>query len=1167
LVKHVRLYLALISFWSLPLSGQEFSSYRVKSIPIAADSIVLDSLTIAPETLVLLTPEGDSISKDHYRLDINTSTLILEKASIADSLLIVHYRVFPINLTREVMNKDLRRTVLDDGRISDAYVYKYKPSESVDDIFRMDGLSKSGSIARGISFGNNQDVVVNSNFNLQLSGRLSPEVEVLAAISDNNIPIQPYGNSQVIQDFDKVFIQLSHRKASLIAGDFDLGRPPGYFMNFFKRLQGGMVTANANLKRSEGPASNYTYNVRAAGALSKGKFARNQISGIEGNQGPYKLTGSEGENFIIVLAGSERVYIDGMLMSRGENLDYVIDYNTAEISFTPNVLITKDIRIVVEFEYSNNRYARSLFFAGNEFRLNRTMVRLNVFSEQDLKNQSLEQDLSDEDKKFLSGIGDDLDMAYQPGYDSVGYSSDEIRYAMVDTIHEEILYDSVFVLSSDPDIAYYRVRFSNVGINKGSYIQKSSSLNGRVYEWVAPVNGIPQGDYAPVRFLVTPKKTQMFVINTEHNFQTNSSVKAEVALSNNDINTFSSIGDADDLGLGVKLDAVHLIPLSGKNPDSWILKGRANYEYTSKKFEPIEWFRPVEFERDWNLTDVDPAEDEHLASLNLELSKKDLASINYIFSTYLVKNDYKGFKNSGSFEWDQNSWKILLEGSILNTRQEILDTRFIRQRGLVSKRFGKVTIGLRQELENNVLMEMPADSLRADSFSFFQWEVFLKSPDTVKMPYNLFFRTRTDRLPKDNSLEVSTVARDLGFTLKLLNTTGHRFTLSSTYRALTVKDSILANQEPEENLLGRLEHFLRILKGTFTFNTFYEAGSGLDRKQEFYYLKVPAGEGLYTWIDFNGDGIQQLNEFEIAAFKDQADFIRVFVQSDEYVRGYYNRFTFSFNIQPAATWQKKEGIRGFVAKFSNQLVYRTESKSNSNDPVLAYNPFVGLNRWNDTSLVSLNSSFRNTLYFNRMNPKFNMDLNFTRNNAKTLLINGFENRRLFNSSLNLRWNFYKDLTLRLTFGKGKNERRSEEFSSNNYSLDIYNVSPSLIWQVGVFLRVEATYNYEHKKNVLGDPGELAIVNDAGIELNYRIASKGNLLAKGNLIRIDFNGESNTSLSYEMLNGLQPGNNATWSISYQQNLSRFLQLNVIYDGRKSGDASTVHVGSLQVRAHF
>ena len=1136
----------------------------MKKLSMMEDTISIDSLSLVPGSLQLRYSDGKLVAPSLYTLDIVNALLIPAPSLTKDSSSYsISYRVFPFRFEQEYKHKDLSQLEPDDQGNVNPFIYRQEKQGT--DIFRTDGLNKSGSISRGVSFGNGQDVVVNSSFNLQLSGKLGQEVEILAAITDNNIPIQPEGNTQQLQEFDKVFIQLSYKTSRLIAGDFELTKPDSYFMNFYKRAQGGDFFTSFGLGKGDKTKSPWKMDVRVAGAVAKGKFTRNNIQGEEGNQGPYKLRGNEGETYIMVLAASEKVFIDGKLITRGQEFDYTINYNTGEITFTPNVLITKEIRIIVEFEYAERDYARSMFFVSTGITNNKLDVRINAFSEQDSKNQPLQQDLSNEQKEFLNEIGDNTSAALWPNIDSVGFSGEEVRYKMVDTLVSNILYDSVFVHSNNPDSAVYKLGFSLVGEGKGNYKLISSDANGRVFAWIAPLNGVPQANYAPLVLLVTPKKTQMLTMGVDYAFSEKSAFTSEFSISNYDINTFSSKDREDNTSFAMVLAYDRLTRISKKTKSPWELLSGVRYEWVKKNFTPIEPYRVVEFNRDWNIDHLEGDEDQHLGSVELGVLNGKYGVASYHFSVLDNGPVYKGIMNSLMADMNTSGFFFTFTGSLLNTKQEVYNTHFRRHNAGISKKMKWITFGLRQESEYNTFRDAYTDSLTNSSFNFNAWEAYINNGDSSANMFGLFYKQRLDKKPSENVLVSSTFARELGVNTILNKNPANRLTITVTYRNLEIRDTTLSEAEPEQVIVGRLEYFLKLFKGAITFNTFYEVGSGLEQKQSFSYLKVPSGEGVYMWIDYNGDGVEQLNEFEVAPFKDQADYIRVFTPSNEYTKTYTNQFREALNLMPAAVWMNKTGFLKFMTRIQNQTMFRIEHKTSTDNLNIAYNPFIREDKILDTSLISLNSSFRNTLYFNKSNPKYGMDINFLRNRNKAYLVNGFETRTLYNGGLNLRWNFFASFTFRLSTEQGRKTSVSEFFSSQNYNIDYNEIVPELSYQPNPALRVNINFRYKDSKNSEG--GDRSIIRDLGAEVNYRMVNKGTLLVQVNYIDIGFTGDENSAIGFEMLEGLRTGRNGTWNISYQQNISEHLQFSLIYDGRKAEETPTVHVGSVQLRAYF
>lgn len=1152
---------------------------RTKQLIITSDTLRLDTLSLVPGSVQLLLPGGKVLDTSFYRIDYAEGQIIIDRRKMAqqkipsDSLR-TEYRTFPFLFTEETKHKDAQHVRADlSGRVNP---FSYDIESKNDDIFKMDGLNKSGSISRGVTFGNNQDVVVNSNLNLQLSGHLSNNIDILMAATDNNIPVQPDGNTQRLQEFDKVFIQLSNANTKLIAGDFELGRPNSYFMNFNKKAQGlNFSTVLKTNPDEKDPEKRGLYATSLSAAVSRGKFARNQIQGIESNQGPYRLRGAENEPYIIVLSGTERVYIDGRLMERGQENDYVINYNTAEITFTAKQLITKDKRIVVEFQYSDKNYARSLVHFGNDYTQGRLKLHVNVYSEQDSKNQPLQQDLTDEQKRLLSRIGDTLSLAVTPSVDSVPFTNSEVLYRRVDTVIGSHVYKNVYVYSTSSDSAHFRVTFSNVGQGSGNYIQITSAANGKVFQWVAPdtVTQARRGSYEPVIQLVTPKKKQMLTVGAEYAINRYSKLTVEGAASNNDINTFSSADNSDDAGYAMKVNYDNARPLQvAKDADSTkkplLLITNLNYEYTQKNFSPIERYRSVEFERDWNRSATTIVADQHIIGAAVGLTKKGSGSISYRFNAFLEGNNYNATKNNASVLFAKKGFSLAYDGSLLNS-ESTTNTQFYRHKSNVSQTIRWITVGLKDEFEHNLFMRPGSDSLLANSYQFWDWQAYIQNADTTKNRYGINYEQRTDNavrpLSEARKLSEAAFAESYGGFFDLVRNPNNQLKINAAYRRLQIRDTALTTQKPDNTLVARIEYNFRVWKGLISSNSYYEIGSGLEVKKEFSYIEVAPGQGVYTWIDYNHNNVKELNEFEIAAFPDQATYIKVYTPTSDYIKTYTNQFSQSLLLRPAALWSNKKGIKGLLAKLSNQASFRIDRKSTDSDLSEAYNPFAA--ETNDTNLVTLNSSFRNTLFINQSGSVWGLDLTYQDLRNKALLVNGYDSRTDISKEARLRWNIIQQLNLNVDYTDGNKQSASQFFTTRDFSIHYFSAEPKVSYQPNTAFRATVSFKYTDKKNAGEYGGQRAKLQDYGGEIKYNVLNKGSLNLKADFIRISYNGEQNTSLAFEMLDALKIGKNVTWGAVYQRNLSNNLQLSLTYDGRKSEGTRIVHVGGAQVRAYF
>src|SRR6218665_2956187 len=513
-----RIFLLMVLFGFSSLSAQEIKSlYQNKKVAVSKDTIALGNVGVSPILFKLQTEAGQEIDTSFYKMDFKTGKLVFKNGFTSGDSLTVRYFKYPEQLTKTYSIYDEDRVVANDGNL-------YKVNRSVKKFVPFDGLNTSGSITRGVTIGNNQNASVSSNLDLQITGKISDKVSLRASIQDSNIPLQDGGYSQKLDEFDQIFIELFSDKWNIRAGDLFLENRKSRFLNFNKKVQGLATSFNF------GQEGNKT-NVFASAALVRGQYAKSTFVGQEGNQGPYKLRGANGELFILVISGSERVYVNGILLKRGENNDYTIDYNAGEIIFTLLFPITSEMRINIEYQFSDRNYTRFVTYFGATHEREKWSIGTYVYSENDVKNQPLQQNLSEEQAQILVNAGDNPDLMTAPSAFTDSYSENK-------TLYKKTIIDGVevFEYSNVETDVLYNVKFSLVGNNLGNYILSNASAVGRIYQYIAPVDGIRQGNYEPVTRLVPPTKIQIATVMGKFNPSEKTLVDFELGISNNDQN-------------------------------------------------------------------------------------------------------------------------------------------------------------------------------------------------------------------------------------------------------------------------------------------------------------------------------------------------------------------------------------------------------------------------------------------------------------------------------------------------------------------------------------------------------------------------------------------------------------------------------------------------------
>ena len=1067
--------------------------------------------------------------------------------SIFDTLFVT-YQSYNIPLRKEYLRRTL--VVKYDDKTSDTVRFAQNVSSGFtgESIFGKD-MQKSGSIIRGFTVGTTKDFTLTSGLRLQLSGKLTNDIEIVAALTDENTPIQPEGNTERLDELDKVFIEIRHPNAVGTFGDYDLNTKTGEFTNIQRRLQG-----------LKGDFNYENYGGEIAFATSKGKFNTNNFYGIDGVQGPYRLYGKNNEKDIIIIAGSERVYIDGEEIRRGEANDYVIEYSNAEITFTPKRLITSASRITVDFEYTDRQF--TINFLGTSFLTNqlnnRLSVRVNYFREGDDQDSPVDITLSESDKKILAAAGDNKLAAVKSGVteaqpDSTGMIKG--AYSRVDTTINGNAYQYYYY---NPGKGLFNVSFSYVGDGKGDYSKESLGN----YKFA----GIGKGAYQPVVFLPLPELKQLGSISINAIPFNDVALNLELAGSLWDKNRFSSIDDNNNFGsarnifLDVKPRQVTLADINF---------GKIGFSYRDRfiqsNFTSLDRINPIEFNRDYNILEPDTSVDEQLREASLILAPFEKLNINSTYGYLRRGSDFKANRLLSNLKLNDDDYGLEYLVDYVSSGTNLLNSKWDRQSGNAFFIWNKIKPGFGFLFEDKRDKSANQDSLLTGSWRYLEFipglELLNLYGFSVKAQYSL----REESYPINGVMQKESNAYTQSYDLNYrgIQEVNSSFSLVIRDKKYTPVYKALGSLDNQTILIrsqSRLNFWQRIVNG----DLYYEASTQRTAKLERVFIRVPQGTGNYKYLgDLNNNGIADDNEFEPTVY--DGDYTVTTIPTDNLYPVVDLKASTRWKIKMEKVFDKYSLAGKIFSPVSTETSFRLEENSKEQNTEKIY-------------LLYFSSFLNDSTTINGFN-QFQQDIFLWENSSELSFRFRFSQRKNLNQfSGGLEKGFNKQRSIRIIFKMIEEIGNQTEYvnetdnmiapvNSNNARMITSDVLTS-DFSYRPERDIEVGFKIGAGRNRDDFPKIPTIIdqNSQQIRVNLSFAGTGRLRFEIERNELIANTDKNY-LPYELTNGNLLGKNYYWRLNFDYKLSGNLQTSLSYDGRLQGTNKVIHTARAEARAYF
>ena len=114
----------------------------------------------------------------------------------------------------------------------------------------------------------------------------------------------------------------------------------------------------------------------------------------------------------------------------------------------------------------------------------------------------------------------------------------------------------------------------------------------------------------------------------------------------------------------------------------------------------------------------------------------------------------------------------------------------------------------------------------------------------------------------------------------------------------------------------------------------------------------------------------------------------------------------------------------------------------------------------------------------------------------------------------------------------------QKYFPHDFSAQKYLFQPKVSYLLDDNKRFDLFYQYQNKDNSIQGK-ELLVQQKWGVSAVFNQKQNAAITAEFNYFSNDFNGNSSSPVAYQMMEGLQPGTNFTWSIVAQKKLTKYL----------------------------